>query len=726
MPRIQSIQELRKGLGSDADNYTDEDLVMALSSATGLDPAKTAARFGYDENKGPWTERASASIDQYQAGLYGVGEAVGKAVGSTGMEAAFAKRRRANDISAKISGQRAQEGGIPANWDEVNGVGSAAKYVGGLAIDSAPYIAESLVGGVAGRMLVGGAELASGASLAAKAARAKEIERAGVAGATAASYPSSVADVLQNQREQAGTTDLGSAAALGVPYAALNTFGLSELAAKGKLPRIANSALDDIGGFKGGVARAGATGAGLALSEGASETGQEMANQLGRMSVDPNAQFMSEDARKRYVDSFIGGAALGGVFGAGGGGWRRSSDVMEGAHTPIDQPVEDAPQDILQLGYNPLAGVPRVFADGTMVLGSEQELAYRTDPRAANMMPYGPATAEQQPGNSMDFEPADILSMAGNEPRPGLQMPGMEFNRFEGVGDNLTADQGRLQNVETNPAQNFDTGNLSYEGQPSNNVSMDRSGLPLALVNPGEENRGQPAAVPYSYDTGSLALAPQGQTADQAPAAAGGPAQQTLPTPTSVQSGPSTPQAAAKLAETQKLTSDAKDMVGRAQEAGMTSEKQQTTFWRAEKMKDAGQIDDGTLTQVIALLMQSKYAKANKVLDEAAQPTAAAEVTPAPAKAAEVAPSATTTTTSNQAQATPALATEEVQIGGVNKSQPTPVAAAPTQAGPAPATGTIESTPSAPTTLAQRVQATAERAGKIRRLEALLSCLTSR
>lgn len=693
MARINSIKQLREGLGEAASPYSDEELLMALSSATGLDPTQAAVRFGYDTAGGPWSEKASASIDNYQAGLYGLGEAV---LGGTGLEETFARRRRANEISAQISGARASRGGIPANWDEVDGVGSAAKYVGGLAIDSAPYLAEAAVGGVAGRLMIGGAEALTAAQAAARA------RTASLAGAVGASYPSSVGDVLQSQRHQAGTTDLGAAAALGVPYAALNAVGLEGLAARATLPRLATSALDDLRGVRGGMARAGATGLRTAATEGASESGQEAMNQLGRMAVDPNAGLTDEEALKRYLDSFIGGAALGGTVGAGAGGWRRSSSPMAPMPTP-EPPPTDTPIDVLQLGFNPLAGTPRVFPDGTVALGSEAEFSYRNDPRAADMMPAEPMGPQPLPPGTIGFDEVDVLSMA-DEPRAGLQMPGVDFDQYEGVGTGMSATPGRLPPAPYRPDQNFDTTGLSYEGQEQlQPMGLSPTELPLSLAPVGQPMEGGGQGVPpveFSYDTGSLALASQGpsapQTATGAVSGGAAPAGTSLPSP--IPSGPSTPEAAAALAKTQKLSNDAKDMVARAEQAGMASEKQQTTFWRAEQMQNEGAIDEGQMTQVIALLMQSKYGRANKILDEAQTAT--------PAPASQTAP-------------VPAL-TEEVEIVGGARSSAAAGAAPVAQT----ATDTIASAPSAqPATLAQRVKQSAARAGKLKRYEALLSCL---
>jgi hypothetical protein len=511
MPRIANLQQLRQGLGDVASSYSDEELLSALSSATGLPLPEAAVRFGYDEAKGPWSEQGSAGIDSYQAGMYGVGEAVAGSVGADSVRDFMGRRRRANEIAASISGERARQGGIPQNWDEVDGAGSAARYVGGLALQSAPYVAEAALGGAAGRLATMGARAALTPVEAARMG-----QRAALAGGVAASYPSSVGDILQNQREQAGQTDLGAAAALGVPYAALNAFGLESLAARGRLPEhIFGRYLNNVGGVKGGVARAAATGAGLAVSEGASETGQEVMNQLGRMAVDPSATINSADAQKRYLDSFIGGAALGGAFGGAAGGWRRSSSTMDPLPTPPQQPTGE-PQDMLALPFNPLAGTPIVFPDGTVTLGSDAAFDHRyaSQPADQNLTPYDAAVAAPPgPGGLQmpvqQYEPMDALSLSPQE--TSQIYGGLDFPANDMSGGLQLAAPGRFAPQPYAPEPNISTEGLSYEGQGVQPpVPFDPNAPDLGLAPMGAEMAGRPESVPFEYDTGSLGLCSAG------------------------------------------------------------------------------------------------------------------------------------------------------------------------------------------------------------------------
>ena len=276
------------------------------------------------------SSQISSSIDQYQAGLYGVGEAVAGAVGAEGSAEWLKKQREENETLADKAAQRARDLGAVDSWENVHGIGDFGSYAKGLAIQSLPYAAEAIAGGALARGAMSGTRAALTAATAAKdvegaATASRALTRGSLAGATAASYPSSVGDILQNQREQSGgKTDLGAASLLGVPYAALNALGETGALAKGVLPKNPLNILDSVSGFKGGVARAGAALIKTGAEEAVGETGQEVVNQMGRMAVDPNATLTDPEALARYKESAIGGFALGGLMG-GATGWRRNS-----------------------------------------------------------------------------------------------------------------------------------------------------------------------------------------------------------------------------------------------------------------------------------------------------------------------------------------------------------------------------------------------------------------
>lgn len=389
---IRSIDDLRKQVGPDWNDVSDEDLISSYAKSIEADPAAVAYKLGFGlEEGGKNSKRLSSSIDRYQAGLYGAGEEVTKAVGLDTASEWLGKQRRANELRADTDSLRAQQLGAVDAWKDVNNLSDFGDYAVGLGIQSAPYLGESLVGGIAARGLMGGtraalraADAAGDVAAATKAKRALDI--GSTAGATAASYPSSVGDILSNQREQAGQTDPLSAFGLGVPYAAANAVGLEGAAARASLFRNTINLLDKPGGLAGAALRAGATGVTTGLKEGASETFQEGMNQLGRMAVDPTESFLSDAAQERFKESFIGGAVLGGGTASALGGWRRSqpvNDIQQAFQseesTNVVPPVSTAP-------VTPAAPVapaaPPAVAGGTTDIAQATQAAQAQDAAA--------------------------------------------------------------------------------------------------------------------------------------------------------------------------------------------------------------------------------------------------------------------------------------------------------------------------------------------------------
>lgn len=420
MPR--SIADIRKANGG-LDNLTDEDILQATYEDyapyyKSIDDYASAVGYA-GAGRGLASSRISSAFDSYEGNMYGLGGAVARKVGATGVGEWMDKQRISNESAANYANQRSHDLGGIEDWRDVHGVGDAANWLGGQAAQSAPYVAETAgwaladvatggaltpawaarAGAVAPRAL-GGAGLRSGADFAARRAAMEEgatFGRAAMAGG-AATYPSSVGDILNNQRE-AGGEDLLSAAAGGVPYAAMNMFGETGVVARGFRP---------LGELNAGMARRMGVGAlRTGTEEAIGETGQEMINQgFGRMAVNPNEQFFSEDAKKRYVDSAIGGFALGGLAG-GVAGIRGPRTVDQGSYDFTQ--TDEQKGDPLQLGYSPLAGTPIVFPDGSVALNSEQEL----QARYGKGMPAPAADGQQQStGTLQGTAPAPVQTAA--------------------------------------------------------------------------------------------------------------------------------------------------------------------------------------------------------------------------------------------------------------------------------------------------------------------------
>lgn len=330
-----TLKQIRESAGG-LKNLTDEEILDATYDSLGGEYSSMdeyAAAAGYEgAGRGKWSSRLSSSLDNYQAGMYGLGEAVTGALRpNTTAEDWFRKNRIENEAAADYASQRAREQGAIESYKDVGGVGDALDYVGGLAVQSVPYAAEVFTGGLAGRALIGGTRLGL-------SALGRNV--ASGTGAVAASYPSATGAILQAQREQSGgETDLMTAAALGVPFAALNVLGLEGAIARTGLARAGTKMFSDIGGLKGAAARTGATFAKTGAIEGATETGQEVLSQGGRLAVDPNASMLSPDALERYGESFVGGLALGGSVGAANRGWRRTEEGGTDLTKPSTQSV---------------------------------------------------------------------------------------------------------------------------------------------------------------------------------------------------------------------------------------------------------------------------------------------------------------------------------------------------------------------------------------------------
>jgi hypothetical protein len=346
---IRNLSDLRQWAGEAWKDASDADLVSVYAKQANMPLVDVANAVGYDAGSGGMTaKRTTASISNYVGGLQGVGEAVTGAMGLTGAEDYFAEKRRANEVQAQVASGRAQKMGAIESYKDINSVGDFFNYAGGLAVGSAPYAIEAMTGAAEARALMGGtrlaltearaalevAEVAKDTRAIAEATQAiKQAERSlnvgQNVGIVAQSYPSSLGDILGNQREQSGKTDLASALPLAGAYAGLNIFEPQAALAKGSAFRNTINLLDRPGGIGGAAARLGATATVQGLKEGASETGQEMLNQAGRMAVDDKAQFFSQDAIERYKESFVGGVVLGGAL-SGLGGYRRSEGYQAG------------------------------------------------------------------------------------------------------------------------------------------------------------------------------------------------------------------------------------------------------------------------------------------------------------------------------------------------------------------------------------------------------------
>lgn len=422
-------------------------------------------------------DRFGAAIDRTQASLYGIGEAVGLPLEG---------RRRQNEFEADRAMQRYyRDTGAPRSFSDVQGVRDFGRYAAGLAVDSGPALAGITAGGLAG----------------------------GPAGAFAVGATLGTGDVLDNQREQAGTTNLLTAVPLGAAYGAVDALtGVGGLAARRALTgtgiraldRLGSGALDRVSGLKGVAARVGAGAGKSALVEGTGETLQEGFNQLGRMSVDENQVFLDDNSRERFTESFVGGATLGGLLG-GAGGLRRGSTterppISESGTTDLLAPAQpvSAPYNLVtqpeplqaridqNLGLQ-RTGAPKDYAAQFAAAAAEPSGQYGTDPatgqeRALDMGQYMSAVAD----------PVDVGVGAASMPTP--EAPSPEMERVEAVKAAATAKAQEIT-ARDSRAQEFGLkGNAAFEAYGQLEAALDSG-----LINDAQfaENVGMLAARKY-------------------------------------------------------------------------------------------------------------------------------------------------------------------------------------------------------------------------------------
>jgi hypothetical protein len=215
-----------------------------------------------------------------------------------------------------------------------------------------------------------------------------------------------------------------------VPYAAADLVGLDAAIAGGRAARTGIRRLDEMQGLRGGLARTGANVALNAPVEGLSETFQEGINQLGRMAVNPSQTLFNPEANERYLESFIGGAALGGTVSGAMGGWRRSQGYQAPERetdltTPITEqtPPAQRPLDSQFVTQDQTLGLQK-FINQTTGVDRTKRKDYVAQFKAAYDEPSGQFV---------------------NDPETGLERPLT-------VGESLQRDQAPMDLTQPKPA----------------------------------------------------------------------------------------------------------------------------------------------------------------------------------------------------------------------------------------------------------------------------------
>jgi len=475
--------------------------------------AFTAASSGYGgaQPQRPQRSNGSGIGNELEAAARSYIATFGHIAGALGSDAAREWARAQEDKAAQAS---ARSGWTQSYEDvDISRPSTIASYVGHLAVQSLPYAAEA----IAAAASMGSTAVATGAARAGLRLAGREATEAAVQGtartgaAVVGSYPSSVGTVLGAQDEQAGRYGLGSAAALGAPYAALNAVGI-----EGALARRAMPAVE----ARSRVARAVGTGLRVGASEGASEVGQQAAEEAGRAAVDPGYEPLGAAPLRRYAESAVGGFALGGVAGGGRGALSRRPEAAPAAPAPA--PISDTePTNLLSRGQSGnLFGEPSGPTPGTVDPRSSE----LTRTERANRSVTGMQEAQQQGLTGLADQlrevgqaPAAPAGVSEDEVRAALSERARferEAARAEQAGDSRTYYRltDAMQQIDAFLAQNSGTVRRMQQQE----AGAEQPGLGLF--------RGE--AAPAQRPGGMLALpAPQGPTlfVDQAGTAATSP-----------------------------------------------------------------------------------------------------------------------------------------------------------------------------------------------------------
>lgn len=511
-----------------------------------------------------WSDRGGAAVDSFQAGLLGVGEALGAD--------SWADARRENQYNADVVRSAAiRDTRAPRSLSEIDSLTSAAKGAAGLLVDSSPYLATSALTGGAGALAGIGA--------------AGRLGLAAVAG-----YPSAVGDILQNQRDEAGRTDAASAFAYGVPYAAADMVGLDGMIAAGRIPKLGLSKLDNIGSWKGGLARAGANTGITSLAEGGGETLQEFANQAGRIAVNPDQTMFNPEANERYAESFGGGALLGGAVRAPLGSWARSDKWYEDQAKQLrdaqaaNDLEQNRPVDVLQLGLDTSVRSPNeiiAFPDGSAMTRSEYEATFG-DRRPGEQ----PGPSYTDPNGTMSQGVFDPLHLVGNtDPRLGANVPTITTPARQAEPTFADLYGAGVQGETPSP---FDQQPLVHGQSPNyqgNGEQSDLQGFPYQILHR------DPTPVALSDNMGNVAATPESQAQMSDPGAV-------MARQIWQQREAEKQRVAAAQAEAQRVAEQAKARKERAKGFGVpTSEMGTKVFQKLEELHGVNGVNNPTAFQ---------------------------------------------------------------------------------------------------------------------------------
>lgn len=310
-----------------------------------------------------------SAVDGLQGQLYGLAEAAGLR--------SVRDLRLANEAEAsRVSNAYYRQTGNPRTMGDISSAGDLGSYVLDKAVESAPTM-----GAIVGASLVNPAAAFGMSSLL------------------------GTADVVDNQRQAGGRTNLAAAVPLGLAYGASDMLlgSTAALARRGlgtgvkAIDDLGTSALANLPGKTGAATRFGVNLLKTGAAEAVDETFQELMNRTGRTAVS-NEKIFDDEALDSYGESAFAGGLLGGVFGlpgaVGAARGRKAPTIDSGAIAPVksvDNPAQ--PTNLLDTQQTRPGGL---LPPGPMAQGS---LFNSGDEGTVSWLPEG--SAQLPPLNSL-------------------------------------------------------------------------------------------------------------------------------------------------------------------------------------------------------------------------------------------------------------------------------------------------------------------------------------
>lgn len=267
--------------------------------------------------------------------LTGVEKLTGSEAAGRGAESLLGTAAEARQRLGEIAPQQYE------SFEQPKGVGQTVKYGVERIFEGLPSVGLAMTGGsipvlmgrqaaqrigaaAAEKALAGGAARETAEAVGQKAAE-RLLQRRAFAGSAGAMYPATAAEPFTGIYERTGEREFVEPALAGAASTILEgivpTSLLGNLGAFGKLK--ASERLLDRAGFKNAAADIALRTAGVGAAEGLTETAQQAITNLAIQAADSTFNAFGPERTKEYLESFIGGALVGGTLGGAGAAVRR-------------------------------------------------------------------------------------------------------------------------------------------------------------------------------------------------------------------------------------------------------------------------------------------------------------------------------------------------------------------------------------------------------------------